>query len=138
MKLDSDQRHKLITITIIALWAIAMLCCTGCGTTARPLCRHVVLSQYAAFVDAGYETEICHMKNKDPEKAGGFKYHAAVRIKKGGKWLWVEQPRIVYTTTTQAPSNTIMLRKLEFSEVAGWVKDGNTKQQHKPGKGDAM
>jgi len=62
------------------------------------------------------------MKNKDPNKAGGFKYHAAVRIKQDGKWRWVEQPKIVYTTTTHAPSNTILLRKMEFSEVAGWVE----------------
>jgi len=108
---------------ILSLAALAALCCFGCGTTATPLCRHVVLSQYSAFVDAGYETEICHMKNKKPEQAGGFKYHAAVRIKKDGKWLWVEQPKIVYTTTTQAPINTIMLRTMEFSEVASWVID---------------
>jgi len=120
MKLEQHQRNGFITAMILALLAIA-LCASGCGTTATPLCRHVVLSQYAAFVDAGYETEICHMKNKDPEKAGGFKYHAAVRIKQDGKWRWVEQPQVIYATTAQAPSNTILLRTMEFSEVAGWV-----------------
>jgi len=123
MKLEQHQRNGFITAITMALLAIAVSCGSGCGTTATPLCRHVVLSQYAAFVDAGYETEICHMKNKYPEKAGGFKYHAAVRIKKDGKWLWVEQPKRVYTTTAQAPINTIMLRKMEFSEVAGWIRD---------------
>jgi len=123
MRLEPHQRRSLIATVLLALAALAALLLSGCGTTATPLCRHVVLSQYAAFVDAGYETEICHMKNKYPEKAGGFKYHAAVRIKQDGKWLWVEQPKRVYTTTTQAPSNTIMLRKMEFSEVASWISD---------------
>jgi len=105
MKLEPHQRKGMIAAGLLALAALVALLLSGCSTTATPLCRHVVLSHYAAFVDAGYETEICHMKNK-----------------KDGKWLWVEQPKLVYTTTTQAPINTIMLRKMEFSEVAGWVK----------------
>jgi hypothetical protein len=125
--MKKHQRNSFIASMILTSLAglavlILLVTTTGCGTTATPLCRHVVLSQYAAFVDAGYETELWHMKNKNPERANGFKYHVAVRIKKDGKWLWVEQPKLVYTTTTQAPSNTDLLRKMEFSEVAGWVK----------------
>jgi len=105
---------------------LAILAClflASCSTTARrPLCRHIVLSQYAAFVDAGYEAEIWHMENRNPAQAGGFKYHAAVRIKKGGQWQWVQQPQIFFTTTTKRPQGTKLLKKLEFGQVAGWTK----------------
>ena len=115
---------KLMFTAVMVAMALSV---SGCLTPAqKPLCRHIVLSQYAAFVDAGYETEIWHMKNDSPAKAGGFKYHAAVRIKKDGKWLWVEQPKLIFTTTVEPPMGTTLTRKMAFSEVSGWAERNAT------------
>ena len=95
---------------------------TSCTTMEEPLCRHIVLSQYAAFKDAGYQTEIWHMKNNNPEKAKGFKYHVAIRIKVEGKWQWVTQPQITFTTSEAQPRGTTLLRKMKLNEVVAWVK----------------
>jgi hypothetical protein len=107
---------KLLTVLTTA----ALL--TGCATrpTKTPLCRHIVLSQYAAFKDAGYETEIVQLENLIP---ASHKYHAAVRIKTtNGKWLWVNQPPTTFTTTPNQPTGTAIKRKLQPSEVLRWTE----------------
>jgi len=99
-----------------------LLLLTGCATpTKKPLCRHIVLAQYAAFRDAGYEAEIWQLNNINPQSAGS-KYHAAVRVKVCGQWLWVEQQSLTFTTTTQQPFGTTLRRKLSASEVLEWAE----------------
>ena len=95
---------------------------TGCATRQKPLCRHIVLSQYAAFKDAGYETEIWHMENDNPALSGGFKYHAAVRIKVDGQWQWVEQPALTFTTTKQQPTGTTLREKMDPRTLIEWAE----------------
>lgn len=114
---------KIIQYILVLIGVIIGLC--SCTTSQKPLCRHIVLAQYAAFKDAGYETEIWHMQNNDPEESG-FKYHVAVRVKVDGQWEWVTQPSIVFTTVTTQPRGTELLRKIEFSEVSGWIQNTNT------------
>jgi len=100
MKLKQHQRRGMIAALVLSLLALAALCSTGSTTTVTPLCRHIVLAQHAAAVDAGFEAETYRIKNPKPVK--GFKYHAATRIRKpGGKWEWMEQPKIVWTTGPQ-------------------------------------
>ncbi len=115
-----------ISVTILFL----MMLLTSC-TGVQALCRHQVLAQYAAFKDAGYEAEIWHMKNLNPEDADGFKYHVALRVKVGSDWQWVKQPVVAYETTTQAPPNTILLRKMQFGEVSGWVEKGRKEDERR-------
>ena len=99
---------------------LTALTLAGCATTRQEaLCRHIVLSQYAAFTDAGYEAEIWHLNNTNPTES---KYHAAVRVKVIGRWLWVEQQATTYTTTTQQPTGTTLRRKLSASEVLRWAE----------------
>ncbi len=102
---------------------IALVTVSSCTTyTAKPLCRHIVLSQYAAYQDAGYQVQLVHMENVNPAKAGGFKYHVALKVRKdGGEWQWVEQPEVQYTTTTAKPYGTTALRPMDFAEVSKWV-----------------
>ena len=94
----------------------------------KALCRHIVLAQYAAFKDAGYDVEIWQFVNKFPSKANGFKSHVALRVKKGkSNWVWVKQPATTYTTTSRMPKNTILLRKMDFLEIVEWVDKPNSK-----------
>ena len=101
------------------------LCLTSCNTVSqKPLCRHIVLSQYAAFVDAGYEAEIWHLHNLKP---GKYKYHIAVRTKIDGQWQWVRQQNMTYTTTTEQPPNTRLRKKMTIQEVVNWIKTKQNK-----------
>ena len=98
-------------LTAVALF-MAFLCVVSgilSCTTVKPLCRHTVLAQYAALIDAGYEAEIWQLKNPKPVK--GFKFHAAVRAKKAdGVWLWAEQPDATFRLTKNQPPGMIMRR----------------------------
>jgi hypothetical protein len=107
------------TILLIA----CLLALSSCCHTERPLCRHIVLSQYAAFKDAGYDAEIWHMSNLDPKAAGGFKYHVAVRVRKNSNepWQWVAQPQTSYHTTPNQPTNTKLRKRLSPERVLSWV-----------------
>ncbi len=104
------MRYLILTIALL----------TGCATI-KPLCRHEVLSQYAACMEQGYETEIWHMRNTAPST---HKYHVAVRIKKDGRWQWLEQGRTPYRITRYRPNNTELIREMEFEEVVKWIKEG--------------
>ena len=104
---------------LLTLATLALASCTS--PSATPLCRHVVLAQYAAFKDAGYEVELVHMAN-NRTALRGFKYHVALRVKQGNEWHWVDQPPTTYTTTTQQPAGTTIRRTMSFKEVAGWVQ----------------
>jgi len=107
------------------LWlSLCLWLCTTCVhlPSPRPLCKEEILSQYATFVNAGYETEIIHLENYDPVAAYGFKYHIAVRVKVDNKWFWVEQPAIRYVLTKNQPTNTRILKKMELEQVIKWIK----------------
>ena len=93
---------------------LLVLLFVGCAPTYRPLCKHVVLSHYAAARDQGAEAELWFMKNTKP---GPFKYHVACRRKFGDSWYWVDQPPTVYTTSATPPKNTMLIRKMSFNEV---------------------
>jgi hypothetical protein len=111
---------------------LALMIClllVGCQShQIKPLCRHIVLAQYAACKDAGYETELVHLKNRNP---GTHLYHVAVRIKTRDGWQWVEQPEITFTTTKHRPQGTDIMRKLKFSEVVDWTKNRKPYKQIK-------
>jgi len=93
------QRNGIITAMILALLAMAALLSAGCTTTVTPPCRHIVLAQHAAAVDAGYEVETWRITNPPGSR---WKYHAATRIRKpGGGWEWITQPQTVWTTGPQ-------------------------------------
>ena len=111
------------TALLIALHIILACVLVGCQSDGlSPLCRHVVLSQYAAFKDAGYECELWHMENNNPENANGFQYHIALRVNTKGGWKWVEQQSVTYRTSFNQPNNTMLRRKVSFNEVANWIK----------------
>jgi len=101
---------KYITLLVILLLS-------GC-TTATPLCRHTVLAQYAACIDAGYETELVQYRNHGP---ASHPKHVVCRIRVNGKWRYLNQPKTTYTTTTNPPPNTTAIGVISFKTVAGWV-----------------
>jgi len=100
------MRHQRnILIASIILSAITM----GC-VTITPVCRHTVLSQHAAAIDAGYTARIVTFKNT-PEvyKRSGYKYHQAVEVQVNGEWgHWLPQPKVSWTTTKKQPSGIIL------------------------------
>jgi len=71
MKLERHQRRGMIAALVLSLMALAALCSTGSTTTVTPLCRHIVLAQHAAAVDAGFEAETYRIKNPKPHKPEG-------------------------------------------------------------------
>lgn len=92
----------------------------------RPVCRHIVLSQYAAYRDAGYTVELWHMKNTDVGGAGGYAYHIALLVKTPDGDRWVEQPPVMYYTTSNKPPGTTLLRRMSYDEVSAWIKEDIT------------
>lgn len=99
-------------LTAIALFMAFLVLCSALSscTSVKPLCRHVVLSQHAACVDAGYaEVETMLIKNR---AGSDWLYHAAVRVKVNGKWLWAEQPDATFRLTNDQPPG-MMVRRLE-------------------------
>lgn len=125
-----NVRHKCLsrcrTPFVLGVLTI-LLTVTSCTTPSRrPLCRHIVLSQYAAFKDAGFTTELVHFKNTTTLTTPKFKYHIAVRIKSpntpDAPWLYVEQPPITFTTTTTPPPNTQFLKTVNPKTVLQWTE----------------
>jgi len=116
------ENMKLLTI-LVTLLTVTLTSCTT--PSQRPLCRHIVLSQYAAFKDAGYPTRIVHLKNTSTLNTPKFKYHAAVQIQSPtapNEWLYVEQPPITFTTTTTPPPNTQFIKILNPKTVLQWTE----------------
>jgi uncharacterized protein YpmB len=119
-------KKKQIAIAIAAITVIAIIISLAAynkNETQEALCRHIVLSQYSAYKDAGYEVEIWHMDNADP-KTAGFKYHVAIRVRKNEneEWLWVEQDKTLYRTTSEQPKDTKLRKQMTFDQVIKWVK----------------
>ena len=97
-----------ILMTACAAYLVAFP--LSCGVTVRPLCRHIVLAQAAAFSDAGYEVETWLIKNQTP--VNGYAFHTAVRVRQsGGEWLWVDQPPIEFTATTKQPKGVLLKKE---------------------------
>jgi len=99
---------KLLTVIIAFIIGLLMLA-TGC-VTITPVCRHIVLSQYAAAIDAGYEARyVTFLNPPEVRKKTGYKYHVAVEVKEGDMWgNWVPQPKTSWTTTRQQPTGIIL------------------------------
>ena len=91
-----------------AILLLLLLLLSSC-TTITPVCRHVVLAQYAAAIDAGYEAQIVRFLNTEEVcRATGYKWHVAVRIMEHGRWRWLEQQPTYYIVTDRQPSGTIV------------------------------
>ncbi len=119
------KKKPVVAIAVVVAVIVVSLIFLIKSNSEKVLCRHIVLSQYATFVDAGYEAELWHMKNKYPEKANGFKYHIALRVRKtkDDPWEWVDQPSMSYTTSSSQPKDTELLRQMKLKEVVDWVPD---------------
>ena len=78
--------------------------------TIKPVCRHIVLSQHAAAIDAGYEARIVTFKNpEDVAKRTGYKFHQAVEVRLDGEWgWWLPQPKVSWTATRKQPRGIIL------------------------------
>jgi len=61
--MKKHQRNGLTTSIILAIAAIVLAISNMGCVTIKPVCRHIVLSQYAAAIDAGYEARIVTFKN---------------------------------------------------------------------------
>ncbi len=98
------KRNGLIASIMLAL--LALISCA----TIKPVCRHIVLSQYAAAVDAGYEARIVTFKNPaEMRKKTGYKYHQAVEVCSNGEWgHWVSQPPTSWAITRKQPAGIIL------------------------------
>ncbi len=113
-----EIKYMQYSYKVILLLALLLAALTSC-TSVQPLCRHSVLEHYTAYVDAGYEAEIWHMKNL---KECEWPFHIAVRVRRPGEsWRWVNQPTR-WLTLGDRPKDVILLREVPFSEVADAYK----------------
>ncbi len=126
MSKSTSKKKPMVPIITGALIVAIVTCAVFFWNSEQPLCRHIVLAQWATFMDRGYEVEMWHMKNTAPNPE--YKYHVAVRVRKNSneEWQWVKQDnRIPFTLEKAPPKDCILLRLIEPEELLSWARDGN-------------